>query len=138
MTPTERKKTRPRRRVPRVSQDESKQTHKNVLDTPKQQPASKPIILQAVPIGANGLPMIEITVQSSETVPVAQFANVVVGPIAVRRWVEDTQDDDDLTEKIHRNQEMVESVVGEDRDLVQESVASYNRQKEEAEKNKKS
>lgn len=136
MTPTERKRTRPRR-VPRVSQDESKQTHKNVLDTPKQQPASKPIVLQAVPMGANGLPMIEITVQSSETVPVAQFANVVVGPIAVRRWVEDPQDDDLLRESIEASQTLVESVVGEDRDLVQESVAAYNRQKEEAEKNKK-
>jgi hypothetical protein len=128
-------KIRPRR-VPRVNQDESKQTRKNVLDNPKQQPASTPIMF-AVPMGANGLPMIEITVQSSETVPVAQFANVVVGPIAVRRWVEDTQNDDELREKINSNQELVESVVSEDRDIVQESVAAYNRQKEETEKGKK-
>ena len=133
MTTTDQpRKPRPRR-VPRVNQDESKQTHKNVMDNPKQQSATASL----VPMGSNGLPMIEITVQAAETVPVAQYANVVVGPIAVRRWVEDPQDDDELRKIIDHNQDLVESIVAEDRDIVQESVASYNRQKEEAEKGKK-
>ena len=133
MTTTDQpRKPRPRR-VPRVDQDEAKQTHKNVMDNPKVKPAMATLI----PMGSNGLPMIEITVQASETVPVAQYANVVVGPIAIRCWVEDPQDDDKLREIIDHRQELVESIVAEDRDIVQESVASYNRQKEEAEKGKK-
>lgn len=123
--------------MPRVTTDEAKQTRKSVLDDAKQRPASRELTASPVPTGSNGLPMIEITVQASETVPVAQYANVVVGPIAVRRWVEDPEDDDKLREVISASQDLVESVVAEDRDLVQESVASYNRQKEEAEKVKK-
>jgi hypothetical protein len=128
-------RTRPRR-APRVSGDEAKQTRKNVLDEPKQRQAS-PSPASVVPIGSNGLPMIEITVQASETVPVAQYANVVVGPIAIRRWIEDPQDDDALRAAVDHHQDLVEGIVSEDRDLVQQSVAAYNRQKEEQEKGKK-
>lgn len=79
-----------------------------------------------VPIGANGAPMIEIISQSSETVPIAQYANVVIGPVAVRRWVEDTGDLEDLKARISENQQLVEQVISEDREIVEESIRMHN------------
>lgn len=79
-----------------------------------------------VPIGANGLPMIEIIAQASELVPVAQYANVTIGPVAVRRWVEDTGDDSDLSASIAACQEVVQGIIADDREAVEESVRLHN------------
>lgn len=95
--------------------------------------------LIAVPIGTNGLPMIEIMGQASELVPVAQYANVTIGPVAVRRWVEDTGDDEELHERISDVQALVMDIIAEDREAVEESVRLHNQRtaEEEAKEAKK-
>ena len=89
--------------------------------------------LSIVPIGENGKPMIEIVAQASELVPVAQYANVTIGPVAVRRWVEDTGDADDLKAEIQATQEIVQDVISEDREAVEESVRLHNQRQAEEE-----
>lgn len=87
----------------------------------------------AVPLGGNGRPMIEIMGQASELVPVAQYANVTIGPVAVRRWVEDTGDDDQLRERISEVQALVQDIIAEDREAVEESVRLHNQRVAEEE-----
>jgi len=79
-----------------------------------------------IPIGSNGKPMIEIISQSAETVPIAQYANVVIGPVGIRRWVEDTDDREELKQAISAMQVLVEEVISEDREIVEESIRMHN------------
>jgi hypothetical protein len=91
-----------------------------------------------VPIGPNGRPMIEIFIQKSELVPVAQYASVTIGPIGVRRWVEDDGSLEGLSleDAITATSGMVDNIIAEDRALVEESVRMHNEREEEAEKKK--
>lgn len=74
----------------------------------------------------------EIICQASELVPVAQYANVTIGPIAVRRTVR-CDDMDSLKESIQEIQEVIYDVIAEDREAVEESVRLHNqREAEEA------
>lgn len=84
----------------------------------------------AVPL-SDGL--FEITAQASELVPVAQYANVTIGPIAVRRVVA-CADMDELKEKITEVQEVIYDVIAEDREMVEESVRLHNQKVAEEEK----
>lgn len=95
--------------------------------------AQQPVTLSnGVPIGANGLPMREIVSQMSETVPVAQFANVVIGPICVHQWIEDNGPED-LRDQLRALNELVAEIIAEERETVEESVRAYNRRKAEEE-----
>jgi hypothetical protein len=73
----------------------------------------------------------EITCQASELVPVAQYANVTIGPIAVKRTVLDTGDLDDLKQAIKEVQEVIYDVIAEDREAVEESVRLHNQREAE-------
>lgn len=98
-----------------------------------------------IPIGSNGLPMIEIVSQASEVIPVAQYANVTAGPIAIRRWIEDpgvhvladvnwdgemTKEQQNVYDQIRgemaAGQQIVEDVIAEDRENILESVRRQN------------
>lgn len=87
--------------------------------------ASQPIDASGcVPIDpATGLPLIEITVSASEKVPTGDYANVDVGPVTMKKWIRDPQDDDALVEQINDMCELIEvGVVAEQRELVLQSL----------------
>lgn len=74
----------------------------------------------------------EITCQASELVPVAQYASVTVGPIAVKRVV--TLDSiDGLKDAIQEVNVVLWDVIAEDRELIEESVRLHNNKEAEAE-----
>lgn len=85
----------------------------------------------------------ELTAQASELVPVAQYANVTVGPVAVTRTIViHSTDPDDVKEAVkdalEEMQDVVEDVVSADRNIVLESVEAHNRrEREEAAAKKK-
>lgn len=76
----------------------------------------------------------EITCQASELVPVAQYANVTVGPIAVRTVVACGDDLDALAERIVSINEVIQGIIAEDREAVEESVRLHNQREAEKEK----
>jgi hypothetical protein len=96
---------------------------------------------------------LEIAVQMSELVPVAQYANVTVGPVLLRWRVENPGieklgavdwDADDLTTEqqeiydmvrgwLRATSKLIEHSIAEDRELIEESVRLHNeREAEEA------
>lgn len=99
---------------------------------------------------------IEITYQLSELVPVAQYANVTIGPVQLRWKVSnpgieklgfvDWEDGDNLTVEqqgiydtvrgyLRATSKLIEHAIAEDREIVEESVRLHNeREAEEAEK----
>lgn len=101
---------------------------------------------------------IEISVQLSELVPVAQYANVTLGPVQIR-WVTDnpgieilgvvdwdettlTQEQQDVYDIVRgylrATSKLIEHSIAEDRELVEESVRLHNeREAEEAQKTAK-
>lgn len=99
-------------------------------------------------MGENGLPAIEIVHQGSELVPVAQYANVTIGPVSVKRYVEDPGlykitgiDPDDYDEEQQAiataykenlvvGQSLLEEVIAEDREAVEISVKRQNADKD--------
>lgn len=71
-------------------------------------------------IGSNGKPMVKITFGASELIPTGDFANVVVGPVMVERYVED---DGKLADHLNETAEIVESdCIAEQRELVLNSL----------------
>lgn len=136
-------KKKPTRNRPRVEDTEPKRSK------PRGSAQHRGVTMEnGVPMGANGLPAMEIINQGSELVPVAQFANVTVGPIAVRRYVEDPGmhkivgvDPDDYDEEqaqiaadykevVATGQALIEEVIAEDREAVEESVRKQNSEKD--------
>ena len=102
---------------------------------------------------------IEIAYQLSELVPVAQYANVTIGPVQLRWQVDNPGiealgtvdwDADDLTAEqqavydkvrgyLRATSKLIEHSIAEDREIVEESVRLHNeREAEEAAKSKKS
>lgn len=106
---------------------------------------------------------IEISYQLSELVPVAQYANVTIGPVTLRwktanpgieklgRIDWDAEDGDvvmtDAQQEIYdtvrgylrATSKLIEHAIAEDREIVEESVRLHNeREAEEAEKTRKS
>lgn len=99
---------------------------------------------------------IEITYQLSELVPVAQYANVTIGPVQLRWKVSnpgieklgfvDWEEGDSLTVEqqaiydivrgyLRATSKLIEHAIAEDREIVEESVRLHNeREAEEAEK----
>lgn len=74
-----------------------------------------------VPIGANGLPMVQIQASASELIPTGEYANVVVGPVTVVKWIEDPGDD--LADEVNDLCETIEAdVISVQRTLVLESL----------------
>lgn len=85
---------------------------------------------------------IEISYQASELVPVAQYANVTIGPVQVTRIISDpgTSDEeahDAIKQEIKFISKIVEDVIAEDRALVEESVRLHNAREEDEEKKSK-
>lgn len=74
-----------------------------------------------IPVGINGKPLISVQCAAAELVPTIQFGNVVVGPVVVKRYVEDI-DDNYLKLKIKKNQELCEEAVAEDRKTVHDLI----------------
>jgi hypothetical protein len=70
-----------------------------------------------VPKDAFGSPMVEISAAATELVPTVQYGNVTIGPVIVRRWVPDGEDDY-LLKQIHKTQTLCERAVAEDRESV--------------------
>lgn len=70
-----------------------------------------------VPRDTFGNPMVEISSSATELVPTIQYGNVTIGPVVVRRWVPDG-DDDHLAEQIRRVSQLCETAVSEDRQTV--------------------
>jgi hypothetical protein len=103
---------------------------------------------------------VEIAVQLSELVPVAQYANVTVGPVLLRWQAENPGieklgtvdwDADDMTAEqqavydtvrgwLRATSRLIEHSIAEDRGLIEESVRLHNEREaeEEAAKAKKS
>jgi len=85
----------------------------------------------------------EITAQASELVPVAQYANVTIGPVAVTRQIIVKTDDEEeigkaIVAAMSTIQEACQEVIAEDREIVEESVRLHNqREADEAKKNKR-
>lgn len=98
----------------------------------------------------------EIAYQLSELVPVAQYANVTIGPV-ILRWQTDNPgieklgavdwDADDLTAEqqkvydtvrgyLRATSKLIEHSIAEDRELVEESVRLHNEREAEEEKTK--
>ena len=74
-----------------------------------------------VPIGKNGLPMIEISMTASDLFPTGDYANAVVGPATATRWIEDTDPakTDHISDGLNKLAECVEvDVIAEQREIV--------------------
>lgn len=91
---------------------------------------------EALPAGIIALSegVYEITCQASELVPVAQYANVTVGPIAVRTVVTCGDDMDALADSIVKVNEVIQGIIADDREAVEESVRLHNQREAEKEK----
>ena len=71
------------------------------------------------PVDDDGNPMAQISFTASELIPTGQFANVVVGPVTVTKFVKDEK----LAKQINELAEMVEAdCIAEQRVLVLESL----------------
>lgn len=114
-------------------QRDAKATSKSVLTG-----SNKATGTVGVPIGSNGKPMIEIVAQAAETVPTEPFGNVICGPIAIRRWIEDTGKSADVERAIAEGQGIVQNLIADDRERVEESLKEYSKREEEAKKKRKS
>jgi hypothetical protein len=116
----EAKKIRPRSR-PRVEGD-------GLGNTVAKSAQHRTVVIENVPEGRA-----EITVQASELVPVAQFANVTIGPIAVRTVIP-FDDLDDIKNGIKELQGLISEVIADDRELVDASIRLHNLREAEKEK----
>jgi hypothetical protein len=96
---------------------------------------------------------LEIASQMAETVPVAQYANVIIGPVGLRWQIENPGieklgpvdwDADDLTAEqqaiydqvrgwLRATGKLIEHAIAEDRELVEESVRLHNQREAEEE-----
>lgn len=88
---------------------------------------------EALPAGIVALTegVYEITCQASELVPVAQYANVTVGPIAVRTVVTCGDDMDALEGAIVKVNSVIQGIIADDRETVEESVRLHNQREAE-------
>lgn len=67
--------------------------------------------------GVNGKPLIQVSCAAAELIPTVQYGNVSIGPVIVKRFIEDI-DDTDLKKQIRATQELCEEAVAEDRQTV--------------------
>ena len=141
----------------RLKKKVAPRTRPRVEDTEAASRASKPATHRGTAtVVSNG--ELEIMVQMSELVPVAQYANVTLGPV-VLRWKVDNPgiqalgsvdwDEADLTPGQQRiydtvrgylraTSKLIEDSIAEDREIVEESVRLHNeREAAEAEEAKK-
>lgn len=133
-------RTRTRRTKPRVTETESPRA------------PSREVLKGTVNVMPNGT--VEIACQLAETVPVAQYANVVIGPVGLKwsiinpgieklgvvDWEEQNMTAeqqaiyDEVRGYLRATSKLVEHQISEDREIVEESVRLMNqREAEEAE-----
>jgi hypothetical protein len=67
--------------------------------------------------GANGKPLTMISCCAAELIPTVQYGNCSIGPVIVKRFIEDNGDDD-LKKQIRATQELCEEAIAEDRQTV--------------------
>lgn len=72
-------------------------------------------------IGPNGWPMAMVTGTASDLVPTVQFGNLMVGPVSVTRWIEDSGPES-VIEGTQEAQRMAEAVCGSERRIIQWSI----------------
>jgi hypothetical protein len=127
-------------------------TKPRVTETEQQRAPTRAVVKGTATVMDNGV--LEISCQLAETVPVAQYANVIIGPVGLR-WsiinpgidklgVVDWEEQDLTPEQqaiydevrgyLRATSKLVEHQISEDRDIVEESVRLMNqREAEEAE-----
>jgi hypothetical protein len=74
------------------------------------------------PVDENGKPMVKITFTASNTVPTAQYANVVVGPASATKFVPDTGQED-LSREIVELAKPVEWALGHERGRILKEIS---------------
>lgn len=74
------------------------------------------------PVDGNGTPMVKITFTASNTVPTAQYANVVIGPASATKFVPDTGQED-LTKEIIELAKPVEWALGHERGRILDEIS---------------
>jgi hypothetical protein len=141
----------PARKTPRVNETSPKLHMASASLSNKQAPK-----IQATAVPTNGGVLISATL--AETVPVAQYANVVVGPVGIQwvlgginmedlidvEWgdIEDDEDSDDYGERVRgatrASMKVLAHSVAEDRESIDRSVRLHNEREavEEAEQQK--
>jgi hypothetical protein len=130
----------------------TRRTKPRVTETETQRAPSKAVVKGTATVMSNGT--LEIACQLAETVPVAQYANVIIGPVGLR-WsvinpgidklgvVEWGEQDltpeqqaiyDEVRGYLRATSKLCEHQIAEDREIVEESVRLMNqREAEEAE-----
>jgi hypothetical protein len=122
-----------------------------VEETEQNRATTKQVDRATATVLSNG--NIEIASQMSETVPVAQYANVIIGPVGLRWQIENPGieklgavdwDADDMTAEqqavydtlrgyLRATGKLIEHAIAEDRELVEESVRLHNEREAEEE-----
>jgi hypothetical protein len=80
-----------------------------------------------IPVNSNGYPLIRISVSAAELIPTRQYANIVVGPITVVRYIDPQigitdEEKSFITKEIHETQKLCEQAVAEDRETVHNMI----------------
>lgn len=79
-----------------------------------------------VPLGSNGVPMIEIVATVTDSIPTVQYGSAKIGPVSMRRYIDDLGDTPDgrqhRIDKIRELQRDVEYVCGVERRLLQWAI----------------
>lgn len=73
------------------------------------------------PIDGQGNRLVQISCGAAELVPTRQYANITVGPIGIKRFVTDG-DDDHLLKEIEKTQKLCEMAVSSDRETVHNAI----------------
>lgn len=68
-------------------------------------------------LGGDGAPLVMISASAAELIPTRQYGNVTVGPVVVKRWVPDG-DEEHLMREVRKVQQVCEQAVAEDRETV--------------------
>jgi hypothetical protein len=159
-------KVKPRPAAKKTTTKQPARTKPRVEDTePKGTTRKSAVHRGEAQVEAIGADMIRVTGQGSELVPVAQYASVTIGPVAVQMqfhvpfdtavlagidWSDDPDAETEMTEEEREafefvvgcamsTQRVVDTVVSRDRAIVEESVRLYNKRKaDEEEEAKKS
>lgn len=83
----------------------------------REQSESKGFADDGIPRDGTGWPLVQISCAASELVKTKDFQNVTIGPIVLKRYTVEG-DDEHLLAEIHKTQSLCEKAVAEDRETV--------------------